>query len=65
MGDEADALWDAEMIEEGREHGVRATPLERPIKTRCPTCGKSFKCVEAHHLVKHGRFPSLEQEKTP
>lgn len=59
MGDEADAMWDAEMIEEGREYVMREMRIDRPAKTRCPTCGKLFKCVEAHHLVKHGRFPSV------
>jgi len=58
MGDEADAMWDAEMIEQGREDTARAMRLERPAKTRCPTCGKSFRCMEAHHLVKHGRLPT-------
>jgi len=56
MGDEADAMWDAEMIEQGREDALRAMQTERPAKTRCPTCGKLFKCVDAHHLVKHGCF---------
>lgn len=56
MGDEADAMWDAEMIEQGREDAISAVPIARPTKTRCPTCRKLFKCVEAHHLVKHGYF---------
>lgn len=54
MGDEADAMWDREMIEQGREDMRREWP--RPAKERCPTCGKMFKCVDAHHLVKHGQF---------
>lgn len=54
MGDEADAMWDAEMIQQGREDNSQM-PI-RPAKTRCPTCGRLFKCVDAHHLVKHGSF---------
>lgn len=53
MGDEADAMWDAEMIEQGYEDTAKAMQA-RPAKTRCPTCGKMFKCVEAHSLAKHG-----------
>ncbi len=56
MGDEADAMWGAEMIEQGREDTERAMLIDRPAKTRCPTCGKLFKCVEAHHVVKHRSF---------
>jgi hypothetical protein len=38
-------------------------PEGRTAKTRCPTCGKLFKCVEAHHLIKHGRFLPVRQGK--
>lgn len=60
MGDEADADWQAGLGEWGREDTERAMP-QRPAKTRCPTCGKLFKCVDAHHLVKHGRFLPVRQ----
>lgn len=56
MGDETDAMWDAGMIEQGREDMERTMLINSPTKTRCPTCGKLFKCVEAHHVVKHRSF---------
>jgi len=56
MGEEADADWQAGLVEWGYENGRDRRP-ERSAKTKCPTCGKSFKCMEAHHLVKHGSFP--------
>lgn len=55
VGDEVDAMWDAEMIEQGREDTARAMRV-RPAKTRCPICRKLFKCVEAHSLIKHGKW---------
>lgn len=58
MGDEADALWDAEMIEEGYErtsHEMDRQAAE--AKVACPHCGKRLKGrdgVYTHIKAKHG-----------
>lgn len=54
MGEEADADWQAGLVEWGREDAKPAVPAKR---FRCPTCNKGFRLAIglAHHdRDKHG-----------